>query len=189
MRTQTAASLGQGGATIHFKAGVGRGRGIAQVLVQSMKQVPKDRCKLLKVLFVEECSLMRAAFLDLLGEVAKILKGSDSLFGGVRVILVGGPSWWGGEGVILVERAHPVWGSSWSGGYPGGGGGLHPGGGHGPRFHSWNLASNQMQMQAQSSTSSTAAASKLVTLPVEQGDNQLVALWPAAYSSFCPNEY
>ena len=85
----TAASLGEGGATVHSKAGVGRGRGIAKVLVQLMKKAPKDRWKHLKVLFVEECSLMSAAFLDMLDEVAKILKGNNTPFGGVRVILVG----------------------------------------------------------------------------------------------------
>ena len=84
----TAASLGQGGATIHSKAGVGRGRGMAQVLVQQMKQAPKDRWKHVKVPFDEECSLMSAAFLDLLDET-KILKGNDIAFKGVRVILVG----------------------------------------------------------------------------------------------------
>ena len=58
------------------------------MLVHSMKLTLKDPWKHVKVLFVVECSSMRAAFVDLLDEVAKVLKGNDSPFGGLRVILV-----------------------------------------------------------------------------------------------------
>ncbi|KAL3156494.1 DNA helicase, variant 2 [Trebouxia sp. C0009 RCD-2024] len=84
------AALGIDGTTIHAQAGLQRGRGTAKEIVTRMKVPVRRRWHLVKVVVIEECSMLSAAFFDLLDEVARSMKSaSKQPFGGLQVILVG----------------------------------------------------------------------------------------------------
>ena len=83
------AALALDGATIHSMAGVQRGKGTAEELIEQMREGVKQRWKQVKAITIEEFSMLSAAFLDLLDAVARRLKWCNKPFGRVRIILVG----------------------------------------------------------------------------------------------------
>ena len=83
------AALALEGVTIHSAAGLKRGNGKAQDIVNGMKAAVKNRWRLVKAIVIEEFSMLSADFLDLLDEVARIMKKAKDAFGGVLIVLVG----------------------------------------------------------------------------------------------------
>lgn len=78
-----------GGLTIHSAGGLGRGKGTADDAVRKMKKSVKDRYGKVRVVVIEECSLISAKFLELFDAVAKSVRNDERPYGGIRVILVG----------------------------------------------------------------------------------------------------
>lgn len=84
-----ASAMGPAASTIHSQAGVGRGKGLIQALVDNMKPQPKQRWKQVEVILIEECSLLSGAFMEMLDGMAKKLKDCTDPYGGIRLVLVG----------------------------------------------------------------------------------------------------
>ena len=83
------AALALEGVTIHSAAGLTRGNQKAKDLVHEMKATVKNRWKTVRAIIIEEFSMLSANFLDLLHEVACLMKKCETAFGGVMIILVG----------------------------------------------------------------------------------------------------
>ena len=83
------AALALDGVTIHSASGLKRGNKKAQDVVNEMKGAVKARWQSVRAIIIEEFSMLSADFLDLLDEVARIMKGNKDAFGGVLIILVG----------------------------------------------------------------------------------------------------
>ena len=83
------AALALEGVTIHSAAGVRRANLKAKDLVREMKAAVRTRWQKVKVIIIEEFSMLSASFLDLLHEVACLMKRSRAAFGGVQIVLVG----------------------------------------------------------------------------------------------------
>lgn len=83
------AALALEGVTIHSAAGLKRGNLNAKDLVREMKAAVKNRWRTVKAIIIEEFSMLSANFLDLLHEVACLMKKCKAAFGGVVIILVG----------------------------------------------------------------------------------------------------
>lgn len=77
------------GYTIHSQSSLQRGYGAAISLIEDMKLVQKNRWLKVKVIVIDEISMMGAPFLNLLDEVGRIIRKSKLPFGGVRLIVVG----------------------------------------------------------------------------------------------------
>lgn len=69
--------------------GLQRGKGKADGLISQMRAGVRDRWRSVKVIVIEEFSMLSADFVDLLDEVARSMKKVNAPFGGVMVILVG----------------------------------------------------------------------------------------------------
>ena len=83
------AALALEGVTIHSAAGLKRGNKKAQELVNEMKAAVIKRWRLVRAIIIEAFSMLSADFLDLLDEVARIMKKSKAAFGVVVILLVG----------------------------------------------------------------------------------------------------
>ena len=77
------------GQTVHSAASLQRGQGLAQVLVDRMSKAGLQRLKALRVLLIDEVSILSDRFFDLLDEVLQIVKKSTQPFAGVRLICLG----------------------------------------------------------------------------------------------------
>lgn len=80
-----------GGITLHSFAGIGLGKGSAKDLVKKIRRARKvlQKWKSIKVLVIDEISMIDGALLDKLNEIAKILRRSDDPFGGIQLIVCG----------------------------------------------------------------------------------------------------
>ena len=83
------AALALEGVTIHSAAGLKRGNLQAKDLVHEMKATVKNRWRTVRAIIIEEFSMLSANFLDLLHEVACLMKKCKAAFGGVLIVLVG----------------------------------------------------------------------------------------------------
>ena len=85
------AALAIDGTTIHSAAGLQRGNGTVEKIVEDIMKRPRivKRWRGIRVIVIEEFSLISARFLDLLDGVAKSMKHNTQPFGGVQVVLVG----------------------------------------------------------------------------------------------------
>ena len=77
------------GTTIHSAASLQRGLGDVQQLIRAMGTRQKQRWADVKVVVIEECSILSARFFDLLDAVAQEMKSDSRVFRGVQVILLG----------------------------------------------------------------------------------------------------
>ena len=77
------------GVTIHSAAGLKRGNQAAKDRVREMKTAVKNRWRMVRAIIIEDFSMLSASFLDLLHEVACMMKKCKAAFGGVAIILVG----------------------------------------------------------------------------------------------------
>jgi ATP-dependent DNA helicase PIF1 len=86
--------LGKDAKTIHSWAGIGLGREPASKVASDIRKLPY-KAKVLrrwlttKVLIIDEISMMTPALLELLNDVAKLVRRDDRLFGGIQLVLVG----------------------------------------------------------------------------------------------------
>ena len=78
-----------GGGTIHSMASLQRGQGLASTLVNYMSEVGRNRLKKVRVMLIDEVSILGRHFFDLLEEVLQLVRGNQRSFGGVRMILLG----------------------------------------------------------------------------------------------------
>ena len=83
------AALAVDGTTIHSMGGLQRGKGLADGLISQMRTGVRDRWRFVKIIVIEEFSMLSADFVDLLDEVARSMKNVNAPFGGVMVMLVG----------------------------------------------------------------------------------------------------
>ncbi len=83
------AALAVDGTTIHSMGGLQRGKGRADGLISQMRAGVRDRWRFVKVIVIEEFTMLSADFVDLLDEVARSMKKVNAPFGGVMVMLVG----------------------------------------------------------------------------------------------------
>ena len=83
------AALSLEGATIHSQSGLQRGKGLASELLGRMSHACKKRWQQVQCIVIDEISMISAHFLDLLDEVARVLKGNTVVFGNVRMVFVG----------------------------------------------------------------------------------------------------
>jgi ATP-dependent DNA helicase PIF1 len=83
--------LGPEAKTIHSWAGIGLGKESASKVCTIIKKAFKPRCRWLttKTLIIDEISMMTPDVLELLNDVAQIIKAKQTPFGGIQVILVG----------------------------------------------------------------------------------------------------
>jgi ATP-dependent exoDNAse (exonuclease V) alpha subunit len=84
------AAINIGGSTIHSALGLGLAASDAPQLVRAMRarrltELRRD----LKILVIDECSMLSAAFFEKIDQVLRIVKEIDTPFGGVQVILFG----------------------------------------------------------------------------------------------------
>ncbi|CAE6440896.1 unnamed protein product [Rhizoctonia solani] len=81
-----------GGQTLHSFAGVGLGHGDLNKLIQRIKQDPEARARWLKVkvLIIDEVSMVDATWFDQLEEIARKLKRKyKQPFGGIQLVICG----------------------------------------------------------------------------------------------------
>jgi ATP-dependent DNA helicase PIF1 len=84
------AAINIGGSTIHAALSLGLGQGSPEELVARMN--PRRRTEIgrkLRVLIIDECSMVSAAFFETVDRVLRIVKSIDLPFGGIQVILFG----------------------------------------------------------------------------------------------------
>ena len=79
------------GKTLHSWGSLGIGNRSAQVTAEKIMNAwpKKQKWRKVKVLIVDEVSMMNASFFELFEKVARIVKQSDLPFGGIQVILLG----------------------------------------------------------------------------------------------------
>lgn len=80
-----------GGVTLHSFAGIGLGKGSVNDLVKKIKRARKilKKWKSIKVLVIDEISMIDGSLLDKLNEIAKRLRRSGDPFGGIQLIVCG----------------------------------------------------------------------------------------------------
>lgn len=85
------ASVNVGGLTLHSYTGVGLGQGTAQELAKGVKRNRKAlaRWRSLKVLIIDEISMIDGAFFDKLDEIACDIRKNDQPFGGIQIVCCG----------------------------------------------------------------------------------------------------
>lgn len=83
--------LGRFAKTLHGWAGIGLGKGTAQSLAQGIrKKAPlAKRWRDTNLLIIDEVSMLTPLLLEMLDEIAKILRRSQRPFGGLQVVFVG----------------------------------------------------------------------------------------------------
>ena len=85
------AACNVGGVTLHSFAGIGLGKDDVKTLVRKINRYTnvKERWQRAKVLVVDEISMIDAALLDKLNNIAKAVRNNDAVWGGIRLIFVG----------------------------------------------------------------------------------------------------
>lgn len=85
------AATHMGGMTIHSWAGIGVAASLSQGDLEAMaeKQYLSKRFERVKVLIIDEVSMLHDFRFDLVNAVLRAMKGSDKPFGGVQVVLCG----------------------------------------------------------------------------------------------------
>ncbi|KAJ1299570.1 hypothetical protein OPQ81_002537 [Rhizoctonia solani] len=80
-----------GGQTLHSFAGVGLGHGDINMLVKRIKQDPvaSMRWGKVKVLIIDEVSMVDATWFDQLEEIARKVRNKSKLFGGIQLVICG----------------------------------------------------------------------------------------------------
>jgi len=77
--------------TLHSFLGIGLGKESVEYLVAKISKVPKTKKKLIamKMLIIDEISMLNDELFSKISNIFKVLKNSDEPFGGIQVILVG----------------------------------------------------------------------------------------------------
>lgn len=80
-----------GGITLHSFAGVGLGNGTTESLIKKVKRNRKaaNRWREVKVLIIDEISMIDGKFFNMLDEIARKLRRSNEPFGGIQVVVCG----------------------------------------------------------------------------------------------------
>lgn len=81
-------AFGIEGTTIHSLSGLGRGKGDWLTLFNAMPAAARKRWKALKVLLIEEISMISRQFLELLDFVGRRIKKNELPFGGVQLVFL-----------------------------------------------------------------------------------------------------
>lgn len=83
--------LGGGAKTLHSWAGIGLGRGAAAYHALNIRKIPAlaKRWRTTNILVIDEVSMLTPDLLELLDEIARILRRSDRPMGGMQVVFVG----------------------------------------------------------------------------------------------------
>jgi ATP-dependent DNA helicase PIF1 len=82
-------ALNIGGRTIHSWSGIKLGDKDIPVIIKSMNPIAKESWKTVKVLFIDEISMLHPDIFDKLNAIGKILRKSDLPFGGMQLVLSG----------------------------------------------------------------------------------------------------
>ncbi len=78
-----------GGRTIHSFAGIGTGQNDVDVLISKLSFTAKLRWKKVKILVIDEVSMLSAELFDKLELIARAVRNSSAPFGGICVVLCG----------------------------------------------------------------------------------------------------
>lgn len=80
-----------GGITLHSFAGVGLGNGTSESLIKKVKRNRKaaNRWREVKVLIIDEISMIDGKFFNMLDLIARKLRRSNQPFGGIQVVVCG----------------------------------------------------------------------------------------------------
>ena len=85
------AAVNIGGSTINRLSGMGIGDRTPQAYISMIRKKPevKERWRLMKVLIIDEISMLDGSFLDKLNQVAQGVRNYKEPFGGVQLVLTG----------------------------------------------------------------------------------------------------
>lgn len=85
------AATHMGGVTIHSWAGIGIHAYMSEYDLENLleKQYLYDRFKKVRVLIIDEISMLHHFRFDLVNKVCKLMRGNDKPFGGIQVVLCG----------------------------------------------------------------------------------------------------
>jgi ATP-dependent DNA helicase PIF1 len=78
-----------GGTTIHKFGGILLGEGTPDDIIKKMQFSAKNRWRNIKVLFIDEISMIHPALFDKLENIARILRRNEKPFGGIQIICSG----------------------------------------------------------------------------------------------------
>lgn len=80
-----------GGITLHSFAGVGLGQGTTENLLKKVRRNKKasNRWKEVKVLIIDEISMIDGNFFNMLDEIARKIRRSNKPFGGIQLVICG----------------------------------------------------------------------------------------------------
>ncbi len=83
--------LGKAAKTLHSWAGIGLGRGTAETLAADVLKSPyaKRRWRRVRILVVDEISMMSPDLFEKLNKVGQIVRGSAAPWGGIQLVLCG----------------------------------------------------------------------------------------------------
>lgn len=87
--TTGAAALLIGGRTFHSFLGLGLGKDSAEKIAGALRKDARGRLRKLKLLIVDEISMLNAELLDKACSVLRIIRGCDKPFGGVQMLMCG----------------------------------------------------------------------------------------------------
>ncbi len=77
------------GRTLHSWAGIILGQGTVDELITKMRPGPVQRWKKVKVLFIDEISMINPELFDKLEAIARKIRNCDEPFGGIQVVITG----------------------------------------------------------------------------------------------------
>lgn len=85
------AAVNVGGVTLHSWAGIGLGKGSAQMLAMGIRNNPNAFGRIIKtdLLAIDEISMIDAGLLDKLNEVFQLIREDERPFGGLQILLLG----------------------------------------------------------------------------------------------------
>lgn len=83
--------IGHGAKTLHSWAGIGLGKGSAEHLATNIRKIPQlaMRWRNTGILIIDEVSMLTPELLELIDEIARILRRNSSPMGGMQVVFVG----------------------------------------------------------------------------------------------------